>query len=64
MKPGTHNIKLKRGAAYNPSAFVVSDSLGVPINFTGTTAIAQIRESCDSEVVIATFEVTITPARG
>ena len=62
MQPAKYDIKIKQGAAYTPSAFVFSDSLG-PINLTGCVGKAQIRTLGDS-VVIAEFTVTITPLTG
>jgi len=62
MKPGPYDIQLKRGAAYTPSAFIYSNG-ATPVNLTGSTVKAQIRDKCEG-TMLAEFVVTVIPLTG
>lgn len=60
--PANFDLELYKGD-YLPFRLILRDSAGVPIDLTGYTARAQIRDYIDSTVVFE-FALTITPTTG
>lgn len=61
---GTYDLSVYQGARFTVS-FQLLEADGVtPMNLTGYTAVAQIRESPGAEAVMATFQTTVDGPTG
>jgi len=58
MAAGKYNMLVQQGATYNQS-ITLKSSTGTPINITGCTVAAQIREQYSDATPVATFTTNI-----
>lgn len=55
-----HNLTIDQGSTFKRALTIKSGDTGAAIDITGSTISGQIRESVDSETIIAEFTGTVT----